>query len=55
MVKKISRDRLNNAQEEKEATLQKSLISKLNDDCLINIFKFLPYKDRIIAEQGMIL
>ena len=27
-------------------------IYKFNDDCLINIFKFLPVKDRIAVERG---
>ena len=32
---------------------QEPLIFKLNDDCLVNIFRFLTIRDRLIAERGM--
>ena len=34
------------------STSQESPILKLNDDCLVNIFKFLTIRDRLIAERG---
>ena len=36
-------------------TTQECHISKLNDDCLINILKQLSIKDRISSERGMFL
>lgn len=30
-------------------------IQSLNDDILVEIFKFLPIKDRILAERGIYL
>ena len=38
-----------------KATPQESSILKLNDDCLINIFKHLPVKDRISSERGIFI
>ena len=39
--------------EDKKPTLQGPSISKLNDDCLINIFKHLSIKNRISSERGI--
>ena len=36
-----------------EDASEESPVSKLNDDCLINIFKQLSPKDRIVMEKGM--
>ena len=33
--------------------INQSNISKLNDDCLLNIFSFLPFDRQISAGQGM--
>ena len=33
---------------------QESPIFKLNDDCLANIFKYLPVRDRMLSELGNI-
>ena len=38
--------------EENHSIWQESPILKLNNDCLINIFKFLTIRDRLIAERG---
>ena len=35
-----------------EKTSKESFICELNDDCLLNIFKYLPAEDRINAERG---
>ena len=40
-------------EENPENNSQEAPIFKLNDDCLINIFKFLPIKDRIGLEKGI--
>ena len=40
---------------DEEPTLQGSPISKLNDDCLINIFKHLSIKHRISSERGIFI
>ena len=55
MAKEISIEELKNSLGEIDAISQKSNIAKLNTDALINIFKFLTIKDRIIAGRGMIL
>ena len=41
--------------EDVKAALQESPISKLNDDCLINVFKYLSIKDRIVSERGIFI
>ena len=38
---------------DEKATPQESAISKLNDDCLINIFRHLSIKERITSERGI--
>ena len=40
-------------EENPENNLRESPIFKLNEDCLINIFKFLSIKDRIELEKGI--
>ena len=35
-----------------EKTSKESSIFKLKDDCLLNIFRYLPAEDRINAERG---
>ena len=35
-----------------KAAMHKSVMIKLNDDCLINIFGYLSIKDRLVAERG---
>ena len=41
-------------EENPENNSQEAPIFKLNDDCLIKIFNFLPIKDRIGLEKGII-
>ena len=41
--------------EDERAAPEESPISKLNDDCLINVFKHLSIKDRIVSERGIFI
>ena len=52
VMEKIMEEKLQITGDEK-STLQGSPISKLNDDCLINIFKHLSLKHRILSERGI--
>ena len=39
---------------DEQITYEDPPICRLNDDCLINIFKFLPIKDRVFVERGIV-
>ena len=53
-MEKLMEEKLEITGNEK-STLQGSPISKLNNDCLINIFKQLSIKHRISSERGIFI
>ena len=54
-MEKIMKEKLQITDGDEKPTLEGSPISKLNDDCMINIFKHLSIKHRISAERGNFL
>ena len=54
-MEKIATDETIQISENEKAEPQESPISELNEDCLINVFKYLSIKERIVSERGIFI
>ena len=54
-MEKVATDETLQISEYEKAAPEESSILKLNDYCLINVFKYLSIKERIVSERGIFI